>query len=76
MLGIAMLVDRLMQYFEIHFQQHVLVILQAAATNIRNNATAYRDSLGVVINGSNYSEVFALFTVAQTTLNAENYAVK
>ena len=35
-LGIAMLIDRLMQYFEIHLRQHVLPNLEAAEAGIRN----------------------------------------
>ena len=62
-LGLASLVNVLMDNFEIHLKQHVLPNLEAAGTGIRNSAIFYRDSLGVLINESNYAQVLELFTI-------------
>ena len=62
-LGLACLVNVLIDKFEIHLRQHVLPNLEAAGTGIRNSAIFYRDSLGVLINESNYAQVLELFTI-------------
>ena len=62
-LGLACLVNVLILKFEIHLRQHVLPNLEAAGTGIRNSAIFYRDSLGVLINESNYAQVLELFTI-------------